>query len=157
MKRTCICLLTIFLLGAVAAGQAQKPSKSKHPAAAKPESMAATAPAGDSSPSGMVAFFMTTLCPSGWTVPAAVQGRSVVGVIDPKTVGVVVGTPMANQNAPTHSHTFTGSMTMDSKEVSAAHCCNNSAAAAKTYSVPGTLNANTANLPFMQLVVCQKQ
>lgn len=155
MNKRYLCLFTLCSFLAAAADGPQQPSPPASQKPAKAESEGNTG--GDTTPSGMVAFFMTTACPSGWTVPPLVQGRLVVGVTASSAVGVTVGTALANQTPPNHSHPYTANLTMDYKSVSAAKCCNNSGAGAKTYSVPGTLASNTANLPFIQLVVCQKQ
>jgi hypothetical protein len=111
----------------------------------------------DGTPPGMVAFFMATGCPAGWTVPTAAQGRLIVGVTTPSSVGLTLNDPMANQTPPTHTNDYSVTLSMSSKSISASTCCNNQGAAAKGYTVKGTTAAATSNLPFMQLPVCQKQ
>lgn len=112
---------------------------------------------GDTTPSGMVAFVSGNSCPLGWIVPESAQGRLIIGVADPASVGITVDAPLENKTPPTHSHAFTVNLVMNYQSVSAASFGNHSGAAAKTYSVSGTLATNTANLPFLQLPVCQKQ
>src|SRR5262245_46377364 len=81
------------------------------PAAAQPT---------DTSPSGMVAFFMATAaaCPSGWTVATMAQGRLIVGVTSGSAVGTQVGTALTSQSgtgttaAPTHQHSYAGSVSV---------------------------------------------
>src|SRR3954454_10603994 len=71
----------------------------------------------DSTPSGMVAYFMTSGvgCPREWSAPANAQGRVLVGFSDPAAIGATVRSPMLPQTAPVHSHTFTTTVTLDQK------------------------------------------
>jgi hypothetical protein len=119
----------------------------------------------DLTPSGMVAFFMMsgTACPSGWTAPPEVQGRLILGVTDPARVGQQVGSPLADQTPPAHSHTFQTTISLSVYNVALAGGPNSDAAGAQTDNVPssppGTTNGGTAdpsNLPFIQLVACRK-
>jgi hypothetical protein len=120
-----------------------------HPAAAQ---------STDTSPSGMVAFFMSSgaTCPTGWTAAALAQGRLIVGVSSTSTVGMKVGSPLASQTAPTHQHAFAATVPVSSRHISASHCCNNQGARNGGYLTTGTTVAGTSNLPLIQLVVCQK-
>jgi len=120
----------------------------------------------DQTPNGMVAFFMTSGagCPPGWAVATAAQGRLLLGVTDGDSVGASVGTPLAAQTAPLHVHSYQTAVTLDEKKIAAIHCCNNQGAKNGDYTVPdnapGTTNGGvgeTSNLPFIQLVACQKQ
>jgi hypothetical protein len=119
----------------------------------------------DQTPSGMVAFFMMagTTCPSGWTAPPEGQGRLILGVTDPARVGQQVGSPLADQTPPAHSHSFQTMISLGVYNVALAGGPNSDAAGAQTDNVPssppGTTNGGTAdpsNLPFIQLVACRK-
>src|SRR5262245_30685047 len=75
----------------------------------------AAAQSTDTSPSGMVAFFMATAaaCPPGWTAATMAQGRLIVGVTNGSAVGTQVGTALTSQPgtgtaAPTHQHSYSG-------------------------------------------------
>jgi len=100
-------------------------------------------------------------CPAGWTVATMAQGRLIVGVTNGSAVGTQVGTALTSQSgttaSPTHQHSYAGSVSVSSRHISAAHCCNNQGAQSGTYSLSGSTDAATSNLPLMQLVVCQKQ
>ena len=121
----------------------------------------------DTTPSGMVAFFMSSGagCPAGWSLATNAQGRLLVGVAT--GVGTVVDSPMADQTAPTHDHGYYPSVTLPSRNIAATHCCNNQGAHSGTYvliksagppRVPSVFTQqSTSNLPFIQLVICQKQ
>jgi hypothetical protein len=116
------------------------------------------ATAQDGTPSGMVAFFMAAQCPSGWNAASVAQGRLVVGVTDPTAVGVMVGPPLTNQTAPSHGHAYATTVNLTAKSIAAASsCCNDQGAKAQGYTVSGNTGSATSNLPFIQLVACQKQ
>jgi hypothetical protein len=127
------------------------------------------AAAQDTSPSGMVAFFMSSGagCPTGWTVATSAQGRLLVGVADTSAVGVVVDNPMLNQTDPQHDHGYYPSVTLPVKKIAAIHCCNKQGAQSGPYTLIKSVGpprvasvftqASTSNLPFIQLVICQKQ
>jgi hypothetical protein len=120
----------------------------------------------DQTPSGMVAFFMTSGsgCPAGWTAPPVAQGRLLLGVTDPTGVGKKVGTPMAAQTPPVHLHTFTTTITTSDRALAAdASCCNEDGAKYGSFTVPDNApgktnrgNGDASGLPFIQLVACRK-
>ena len=119
----------------------------------------------DTSPSGMMAFFMATAaaCPPGWTVATMAQGRLIVGVTNGSAVGVQVGTALTSESstgqtaAPTHQHGYSGSVSISRRDIVADHRADSQGAQNGTYSLSGFTGAGTSNLPLMQLVVCQKQ
>jgi hypothetical protein len=61
-------------------------------------------------PSGMVAFFASAICPSGWTEYLPAKGRVVLALPSGGTVGATQGTALANQgtrtitDVPSHAH-----------------------------------------------------
>lgn len=57
-------------------------------------------------PAGTIAFFSANTCPAGWSVVAALRGRTVVGLPTGGTVGGTTGTPLANLTLPEHSHVW---------------------------------------------------
>lgn len=128
-------------------------------AAPKKQGEAPGAQTADTTPSGMVAFFSatTTACPAGWAEPAGPRGRLVLGVTDGSKVGLTLGSPMSDRTPPTHSHTYSAKVKMNSKSLQAGKGNNKDGAKAKTYELSKSTDAATLNLPFYQLVVCQKQ
>ena len=112
----------------------------------------------DGTPSGMVAFFTTTSCPTGWSVATNVQGRAVVAVQNSSDLGVMVGTPLQDKTAPGHVHNYTTDITLPNKHASlATGGRDDSYAKSGKYTISGNLQEATSDLPFIQLVVCQKE
>lgn len=118
----------------------------------------------DTTPSGMVAFFMSpvTQCPSGWATATIAQGRLLLGVTNGNNVGVTVGTPLQSEQVPpSHQHSFKTTVSIPSHGIFAAHCCGNKQGAqsgsANVPDQPTTTGSAAWNLPLIQLVVCQKQ
>jgi hypothetical protein len=128
-------------------------------AASKMHSEASSPQGVDTTPAGMVAFFSptTTACPAGWVAQAAPRGRLILGVTDGSKVGLTFGQPMADRTPPTHSHTYSANVKMGSKSIQAGKGGNKDGAKAKTYSMNKSTDGATLNLPFYQLVICQKQ
>lgn len=134
-------------------------------------SQPAAAQTPDTTPSGMVAFFAaadptTGACPAGWFVPPQAQGRLLVGVGDAATVGITSGTPMANATDPTHIHGYYPSITLAGQAIlGASGGKDHEGAHNGTYTLqtgsPPVASVFTlpspSNLPYIQLIVCQKQ
>lgn len=122
-------------------------------------SSAESDPGGDGVLPGTVAFFGSdiTACPEGWIQADYAMGRLVVGVIDEPAVGKIVGKPLANQEDRTHAHAFMASVDLPYKAVAAADGANNEGAAAQVYEVAGATDPSPTGLPFIQLLVCEKQ
>jgi hypothetical protein len=119
---------------------------------------AGEAAAQDTSPSGMVAFFMASACPAGWSLATSVQGRLIVGVTNAQDVGLTLGSALADQTPPTHQHTFKGTATIHHKSISGSGGGGNDQGAKKgTYTTDSIKTAAApSSLPFVQLVACQK-
>jgi hypothetical protein len=125
---------------------------------------AAIAQTTDQTPAGMVAFFMASGCPAGWSVATIAQGRLLLGITNPAGLGVTAGPPLADGTAPVHLHAYQTTVALSSKHISAAHGANHQGAQNGSYDVPSNPPGQTdggtgavSNLPFIQLVVCQKQ
>jgi hypothetical protein len=115
-------------------------------------------PVDDGVPSGTVAFFGAgTSCPAGWAIATQVQGRAIVGVTDGAQGGITVGMPLGDREDRTHTHAFTGDVTLTERGIAAANGSNNSAANAQTYTVTGSTDPATSGAPFIQLRACVKQ
>jgi hypothetical protein len=106
----------------------------------------------------MVAFFSptTTACPAGWVAQNAPRGRLILGVTSASRVGVTFGLPMGDRTPPIHSHTYSADVKMSSKSLQAGKGNNKDGAKAKTYKINKSTDAATLELPFYQLVICQK-
>ena len=114
-------------------------------------------PSDDGVPAGTVAFFGSgTSCPMGWT-PAPNAGRMIVGVTDPAAIGRTVNTPLADREDRTHTHGFSGSITLATRSIAGANGGNQQGARAGMHAVTGTTLGATSGLPFIQLRACVKQ
>lgn len=111
-------------------------------------------------PTGLVAFFNAAQCPDGWTPPTYAEGRLVVAIADTtkKTLRGQQGEPLSNNENRPHSHTYTTTANLPSKSISAASsCCNGQGTAQGSKSASGNAQDTTSELPFTQLVICEKQ
>lgn len=123
----------------------------------------ATDTASDESPSGMVAFFMQSACPSGWVVADYATGRLLVGITDTEKYDLqkTVGDEMKDATAPAHDHEYQTTVKLPSKKISAAGGANSQGGKKGTYDVPdsppGTTETSNGQLPYIQLTVCEKQ
>jgi hypothetical protein len=114
-------------------------------------------PVDDGVPTGTVAFFGSgASCPMGW-IPAPNAGRMIVGVTDPMAVGRTVNTPLADREDRTHTHGFSGSITLATRSIAGANGGNQQGARAGMHPVTGTTLGSTSGLPFIQLRACVKQ
>lgn len=127
--------------------------------AIKASGKASRSQSADTSPAGMVAFFSptTTGCPAGWFAPEISRGRLILGVTDAGRVGRTFGSPMPDRTPPTHIHAYSAKIKLGSKSLQAGSGKNKDGAKAKTYTINAQTDAATADLPFYQLVICQKQ
>lgn len=120
--------------------------------------LAADSTATDGTPTGMVAFFATTSCPTGWNVATDVQGRAVVAVQSSSDVGVVVGTPLQDKTAPVHAHSYQTTVTLSNKHAALiTGGKDNAYATSGSATVSGKVDEAPSDLPFVQLVACQKK
>jgi hypothetical protein len=110
----------------------------------------------DGAPSGIVSFFVGETCPPGWQPAADAAGRLIVGVSDPAMVGLVAGTPLGDKEDRVHTHVWTGTLNLGSKNVAGADGGNNQGAAARAYELSGFTGPAPSGLPFQQLLACEK-
>ena len=110
-------------------------------------------------PSGAVSFFGALFCPSGWTQTLTTAGRFLVGLPANGTPGAAFGgNPLGALENRTHTHSFSGSVSTDSGGVGlATGCCAHGYGQNNTYNYSGTSDAGAANVPYIQLLQCQKQ
>ena len=120
----------------------------------------AEAPGQDGVPSGTVAFFSFDdtggNCPAGWLPAAQAQGRLVVGTTEPADVGVLVGTPLTDQEDRTHIHPYQGTVNLPSRNIAGADGGNHNGAQSGDHVVSGNSENSSSGLPFVQLLVCEK-
>ena len=107
-------------------------------------------------PAGFSTFF-TQGCPPGWEESPNAQGRLIVSVTNASTAGLTVGTALGDQEDRTHTHTFAGELTLESKNVAAIGCCNKDGAVNGNDNFTGITNNGTSGLPFTQLWFCVLQ
>ena len=120
-------------------------------------SVAAQTP--DSTPTGMVAFFMgdTGTCPVGWKVPDLPQGRMIVGAASGSTVGIVVNRALRDRELPQHFHTLKMTFDLKSKDISGFAGSNNQGAKSGKHSYDKQTELSESGWGFTQLAVCEKQ
>lgn len=116
------------------------------------------AAAEDALPAQSVAFFNLSACPEGWTPFSRADGRLVASLMPGGGNGALVGdTPLSDLENRTHQHKLTASFTTTKKSyVLIGGCCNESLGNAGTYSFTGTTEPASSNLPYTQLLMCQK-
>jgi hypothetical protein len=122
-------------------------------------SAASPAPAADTSPQGMVAFFMTDTggCPEGWRAPDLARGRTFVGTDSTANLGVTVNDPMHDRQSPQHRHALVLKYHLKSKNISAEDGREHQGAAAGTQSFDAETSFAESGWGFIQLVACEKQ
>lgn len=109
-------------------------------------------------PEKAVAFFNASSCPAGWKEADYARGRLLLGVNDSSQVGVTAGTPLANLENREHEHAFTISTFLKPEHIAAAGgCCNGQGAKRGKYDSSGDANKANSQLPFMQLLACEKE
>jgi hypothetical protein len=119
----------------------------------------AAAQVTDTSPQGMVAFFMTDTesCPTGWRLPDLARGRVLVGTDATANVGVTVNEPMHDRKPPEHRHAVTLKFELKSKSIAAGAGDNEQGAKSGTKSFDVETETAESGWGFTQLVVCEKQ
>lgn len=128
---------------------------------------AAAARGTDTYPLGTLAFFNLSQCPEDWSAAQAtiddastdVNGFLLMPFYDPSTgsVGTAVGTALGNGENRTHTHDFSSSISLASKEYAGiAGCCNENLTSKGSHSFDGTTEAASGGVPYVQLLLCQK-
>ena len=106
-------------------------------------------------PSGMIFFVAQDTCPSGTSPATDAAGRTLFVTTDTSQIGKTSGTPMADQQDNTHTHS--GSLTVNLPEnniAGASSCCNGQATKKGDHTANITSGSSTTDLPFIQLLVC---
>lgn len=113
----------------------------------------------DTTPTGMVAFFMsdTEGCPPGWRTPDLARGRILVGVRSGTDLGVTVNDAMRDRESPKHKHDVTLAFDLKSKSIAAGAGDNEQGARSGKRSFDKSTELAESGWGFTQLVVCEKQ
>lgn len=117
--------------------------------------------AQDPYPSQAIAFFNARECPGGWTPTGnlldVMTGRFLVPVMPNGTTQHTVETALASGENPTHTHSFSSSITLSSTYIHGVDgCCDDSQTSEGKYTFGGTTAASTSEVPYVQLLVCMK-
>ena len=117
----------------------------------------------DLTPQGMLAFFLQTGCPDGWSVAEYASGRVLVAITDLDRYNLLgtVGEPMANATAPVHTHDYHTTLSVNKKSIAAANGSNRQGGGSGDYNVPrdndGLTEGSDSGMAYIQLTICEKQ
>jgi hypothetical protein len=118
------------------------------------EQMAAESP--DSAPYGTVGFFNASACPNNWVALAQADGRFLLPALAGSQPGYATATNWDPANPPTHTHSLQASFGTQSADFEAFPFLGGQFANPGTYSVTGTTASAGPVLPFVSLLVCEK-
>jgi hypothetical protein len=109
-------------------------------------------------PSGMMVFFAnTTTCPSGWAQAAVTQGRMLVGLPNQGGAGLPFGgNALGSLEQRSHTHPVNGTLATVSYGIALAGDSGTDFAAHGSYTFSVTSSSTPADLPYLQLLHCQK-
>lgn len=109
-------------------------------------------------PTGTVAFFNRSTCPSGWNVATKATGKLILGVTQGTFSGDDNGEPaLSNKENRSHDHCYQTTVHIPDKSISAISATANPEGAKQgDYPVSGKTDEASTDLPFTQLVVCEK-
>ena len=105
-------------------------------------------------PSGFATFFMSDGCPEDWQPVTDAQGRLIVSVASGASAGVMINTPLSDQEDRVHDHSWASTINLPTRSVSAIGCCDDESARSGSYVVSGTTTSATSGYPFVQLLLC---
>ena len=118
------------------------------------EQMAAESP--DSAPYGAVAFFNAQACPQNWAPLAQADGRFLLPAFAGVTPGYATSTAWDPLDPPTHTHGLQASFGTQSADYESFPNDWVDFASPGQYSVAGTSASDGPVLPFVSLLVCEK-
>jgi hypothetical protein len=109
-------------------------------------------------PSGMMTFFANvSACPSSWTQVAVTQGRFIVGLPDGAVAGLTFGgSALGSLEQRSHAHTVRGSLVTGTYNIALASGNGTGFTRTGTYPFNTTSSTTSADLPYLQLLHCQK-
>jgi hypothetical protein len=116
------------------------------------------APNGDAAPSGAIIFVESNDCPVGWPSSTLTEGRFLVGLPSGASPAAFGGDPLKPLENREHEHDYSGSLDTDSAGIAlTTGCCAKGFGKDGKYTYSGTTRRAGANLPYIQLLLCQKQ
>ena len=110
----------------------------------------------DSAPYGTVAFFNASTCPANWTALDQADGRFLLPALAGATPGYATETVWDPLNPPTHTHGLQASFKTQSAEYRDYEQHFADFASPGTYALAGTTASGEPVLPFVSLLVCEK-
>lgn len=127
---------------------------------------------GDPYPTNSIAFFGSGTCPAGWSPFTPANGMFIVPTPRGATNGQIFGTPLNSQQPPTHLHTLTDAVEVQSTQYAGASgccagglstCCNKTVTTVGRKQFKGSgddtdVNTSTSDggITYDQLLVCKK-
>jgi hypothetical protein len=112
---------------------------------------------GDSLPTGAVSYFNARNCPVGWEPFADAAGRSIVPSAS-TDVGATFGTPLRDAEDRAHSHAVTANVSLPTVDYAGiAGEANHGLGRGGAQPLTVTVDAASAGLPYVQLLVCHKK
>ncbi|MEO0421835.1 MAG: hypothetical protein AAF184_05835 [Pseudomonadota bacterium] len=118
---------------------------------------AVTAPTANADvPAHTVAFFDTSTCPTGWVEAEYAKGRLLVARAAGDEVGVQVGDPLTANEVRHHEHHYEIDIRLPPKSISAAAGSTSGGAKRGTYTLKGNTATESVDLPFVQLIACER-
>lgn len=110
-------------------------------------------------PTGTLLFFSASACPAGWMQPALTQGRFLVALPDGAQSGLTFGTPsLTTTESRPHRHGAQGSLSTASHGIALASGSGAGGYARDgRYAFTATSDESAVDLPYVQLLQCQKQ
>ncbi|HEX8130612.1 MAG TPA: hypothetical protein VF527_16035 [Pyrinomonadaceae bacterium] len=116
------------------------------------------APSADAAPPGVIVFVESNTCPVGWASSTLTEGRFLVGLPEGASPSAFGGDPLKSLENREHQHDYSGSLSTDSAGIAlTSGCCAKGFGKDGKYTYSGTTRRAGANLPYIQLQLCQKQ
>ena len=108
-------------------------------------------------PEGVAMFFSTAFCPKGWKPTPATSGRFIAGLpAGGQPQAAFGGNPLGVAEDRTHTHTFSGNVTLGSTAVGLApHGLAKHYGAAGQYGFQGITGPAALGLPYAIVIQCQ--
>lgn len=113
---------------------------------------------GDSLPTGAISLFNRRSCPAGWEPLQAAAGRTLVPTLADSAPGNTAGEPLMDGEERAHTHPMPAMLNLPSVNYAGiVGEANHGVAKAGSMPMMVTGTPARAGLPYVQLLVCQKQ
>jgi len=108
-------------------------------------------------PQYVVTFYEAANCPTGWKPTLSTAGRFIIGLpADGTPEAAFGGDPLSVAENRTHTHQFSGQLSVPSTGVGlASGCCAEGFGAPGSYGFSGVTGASGADLPYVIVTQCQ--